>query len=866
MTLAKIVLAAATLASVPTAGAQQPIGAVALGDLVEGLGVSARVLVIGAHPDDEDTYLISWLTRGRHVETAYLSLTRGEGGQNLIGNELGYALGQIRTEELLAARRVDGGRQFFTRAVDFGFSKSLEETAARWPEELILRDVVAVIRSFRPHVIVSIWTGTEADGHGHHQYSGVIAKRAFESSGDSARFRGVSGMPGPWEAAKLYRIARVRGGFSVTPNRGDTPGHVKINVGEYDPRFGRSYAEIAAQSRSQHLSQGMGMVLPLGTLWDGLTLDTSRVGLTRANDSSLFAGLDTSWARFSAGATPRLQALLDSMQSAIADAKQLDPVKSSPLTGPLSRVVRLARSAHPHAREDLASSLLTTRMRAEEALLLAAGVKVVALSAREKVAVRDSVDVTVSVYNRGGEPVAVWDGRAVVADSVTPFGLRERITVMPDSVLRLGGRVQMPAVTYPWWMVYGVHDEYAVYDLQDDSTGRRRTLPRELVLGDDRVQNAVAQVNLRIGEADVVAVAPVVYRFADPARGERRHPMVGVPRITTVFQSAVEYVRANRPLDRGFRVEVTSAWSKPDTVDVQLGLPPGLRADSAARRVILPPFGKASVFFRVRGTVKEDAYKIFARAVNRSGFYQQGFIDVLYDHINPVRYYQPPEIYLSAVALNVPANLQVAYLRGVGDNVQQKLEQLDVPVKSIAVEALPALDPRAYSTLVIGPRAFEANEGLGAASALIQDYARRGGTVVVQYQQTANRPGVLPFPVTFATPSVDRVTDENATVTFLDPGHRVVRAPNRITGEDFLKWGQERALYMPRAFDPRWQPIFEMHDPGEPPNRGAVLVAPLGKGTFVYTSLSFFRQLPGGHPGAARLFVNLLSAGLRTTP
>jgi hypothetical protein len=309
------------------------------------------------------------------------------------------------------------------------------------------------------------------------------------------------------------------------------------------------------------------------------------------------------------------------------------------------------------------------------------------------------------------------------------------------------------------------------------------------------------------------------------------------------------------------RVEVTSAWSRADTVNVQLGLPAGLRADSAARRVVLGPFGKASVFFRVRGTVKQDAYRIFARAINRSGVYQQGFIDVLYDHIDPVRYYQPPELILSAVDVKAPANLQVAYVRGVGDNVQRMLEQLDIGVKAVAPEALPMLDPKAYSTLVIGPRAFEASDAVTATAPFIQEFARRGGTVVVQYQQNAAQPGILPFPVTLSRPA-DRVADERAEVTILSPAHRAVTYPNRITAADFTDWAQERGLYMPRTFDERYTALFEMHDPGEPSNYGAVLVAPLGKGTFVYTSLSFFRQLPGGNPGAARLFVNLLSAGL----
>jgi hypothetical protein len=419
----------------------------------------------------------------------------------------------------------------------------------------------------------------------------------------------------------------------------------------------------------------------------------------------------------------------------------------------------------------------------------------------------------------------------------------------------------MPAVTYPWWLLYGVDRQYSIYDLQDVPGARRGSLPKEMLLGDDRLRPSVVTVRLNIDGTDVDAIAPVVHRYADAASGERRHPMVGVPRVTAVFPSAVEYIRADMPVDRGVRVELTSAWSKPDTVNVQLGVPKGLRPDSAIRRVILPPFGKTSVSFRVRGNVPQDVYKVTARVNDRAGAYSQGFIDVLYDHIDPVRYYQPPEVNLSAVSLKVPAGLQVAYLRGVGDNVQPMLEQLGVKVKNITAEALPALDPKAFTTLVIGPRAFESNEALLASSPFVRDYARRGGTVVIQYQQVANQAGVLPFPVTLARPA-DRVTDERAKVTFLSPNHRLLRMPNRITQDDFANWGQERALYMPRSFDPAWKALFEMHDPGEAPNQGAVLVAPVDKGVYVYTTMSFFRQLPGGNPGAARLFVNLLSGQL----
>jgi hypothetical protein len=524
------------------------------------------------------------------------------------------------------------------------------------------------------------------------------------------------------------------------------------------------------------------------------------------------------------------------------------------------------------APADLALALSTTIERASNALVLAAGVTVEALSEREKVAVRDSVNVTVAIHNRGKALVAMTGGSITVEGARTdllpprPDGQIMMFAVASDSSIRMGGRVEMPAVTYPWWLVYGVDQKYFVYDLQDFTGGKRGTLPREMLVGDDRLQPTSVDLILTIDGTEVnVNAGPIVYRFADPAKGERRHPLVGVPRISTLFQSSVEYIRANRQVERGVRLELTSAWSKPDTVIVQLPLPPGLGADSATRRVVLPAFGKVSVFFRVRGMVPQKEYKLFGRVSNRSGFYQQGFVEIVYDHIRPVRYFQPPELILSAVDVHVPASLNVAYVRGVGDNVMRMLEQLEVKVKGFPAEAIPSLDPAVYNALVIGPRAFEANDAAVAAIPFIHEYARRGGNVLMQYQQTANRPGVLPFPVEFGRP-VDRVTNESAAVTFLAPSHRVVTFPNRITADDFRSWGQERALYMPRTFDAAWKAIFEMHDEGEPPNMGALLVAPLGKGNFVYTSLSFFRQLPGGNPGAARLFVNLLSAGLRAGP
>jgi len=850
-----------------TISAQLPAqerGATALGALVDGLGTTARVLMIGAHPDDEDTQLIAWLTKGRHVETAYLSLTRGEGGQNLIGNELGHALGMIRTEELLAARRVDGGHQYFTRAFDFGFSKTDSETYTFWAKDSVLQDVVTVVRAFRPHVIVAVFSGTPRDGHGHHQVSGQLAREAFLLAGDSVRFpaRSTSNLR-PWTPLKLYRTAR----FAAT---GAPPATYTFNVGEFSPVLGRSFAEIAADSRSQHLSQGFGILQRKGVIQDAVRLDTSRVVASSA-DSSLFAGVDTSFARFDAlvvSATTR--AALDSLPVAIRAARaSRDLVEPSRMVPTLGRVVTLATRARETAGcpealvpqcggalADLAASLNVTRDRASRALLDAAGVSVEATAERELVAAGDSVPVTVAVYNRGRGAVTVVRGTVDGAGSAVAFdgGMR---AILPDSVVRWAGMLRIDRETSPWWMTHGVQYGTSMFRLASS----RNAVIAELVTGDDRVTATGVSVVLRIAGAEVTAVeSPIVYRYADPARGELHRPVAGIPPVTLLLEHEIEYARANTALDRLVRVYVHSALSVPETVSVYVALPPGLRTESARRTVVLEPFGSTSMFFRVQGTLTPGRKLILATARANGTAYSRGFVPVEYRHIRPQRFYRSATTAIEAVDVSIPEGLTVAYVKGVGDNVEPMLAQLGVRTTLVDPALLPTLDFTKFSTLVIGPRAYAANEALAANAPFVLDFARKGGTVVVQYGQAEmTRPGVMPYPVTLSQPA-GRVTDETAPVRMLDPKSTLLTTPNGIGTSDFEQWVQERGLYMPSTFDSHYRTVLSMNDKNEPPNDAGILVTTVGKGTYVYAPLAFFRQLPAGNPGAARLFVNLLSA------
>ncbi len=855
----RVALLLAALVSVAPRLHAQERGAAALGDAVAGIGTTTRVLMIGAHPDDEDTQLIAFLAKGRHIETAYLSLTRGDGGQNLIGNELGDVLGMIRTEELLAARRIDGGRQYFSRAFDFGYSKTLDETLEHWPKDSILKDAVAIVRAFRPHVIIAVFTGTPADGHGHHQYSAVIAREVFDAAADSVRFPAASvGGLKPWAPAKFYRLRR--GGAGA--------GTMAFNVGEYAPLLGQSYSEIATLSRSQHASQGQGALPQRGQRYSGVALEVSRVSDVATAEKGLFDGVDTSWARFkSLAMADSARSAVDSLttaEAAVLRARDLaDPSK---MIAPLAAYVRLASRALSGvscttltplnaetqtcdaARGDFALALEATRSRASEALLGAAGVVVEATAPREYIAPRDTMPVTVTLYNQGKVPVMF---ESIALTNTPSMASRQPRAIPPDSIGRqvLNYRGGLNP-TLPWW-------------LRRPRRGDMFQQPlAEMVVGDDRLQDSGVETNVRIAGVSVpVRVGPIVYRYADPARGEVRRPVATIPEISVLLQHEVEYARANAAFDRTMLVYVHSAAAVPRDVDVTLELPQGLGTDSATRHLSLKAFGDASLYFRVQGRLTTGRHEIRAVAKLGDQNFSLGFVPVEYPHIRPLRYFRPASVKVEAVNATF-ANLKIGYVKGVGDNVMPMLEELGLPVVELDPVSLPQNRLTGLTTIVLGPRAYEANPALVANNSVLMNFVRRGGTLVVQYGQSPYaRLGVLPYPFTLQGTGA-RVTDENAAVRVLDPASPLLAAPNKIVDADFANWVQERTSYMPTAIDKQYRTVFSLNDKAEPGNDAAVLVAPLGKGAYVYTTFSFFRQLPAGNPGAARLFINLLS----TTP
>lgn len=779
-----------------------------------------------------------------------------------MGGELGDALGILRTEELLAARRIDGAQQYFTRAFDFGFSKTAEETFSRWPHDDMLRQVVAVVRAFRPHVIVSVFSGTPRDGHGHHQVAGILAREAYDAAADTIKVpRDETLGLAPWTPLKFYRGAFFASDTSATT--------LRFNVGEFSPLLGKSYAEIAALSRSQHKSQAFGSIARRGVRWSALQLEHTRA-TTSANGNGterrVFDGVDTTWSRFRS-LMPRADqaALIDTLGAQLQAVRSgLDLFAPSRSLSALSAVLRtldrvrdaglgavsIGGDARVSERQlDLVRAYEIARDRTNRAIQLAAGIAVEATVPREVVAANERVPVSVAVYNRGHDTLRIlersWDWGGLQRQ---PAGVPPAAPIAPDSAAADTIDLMIPYVTVPWWMAGG--RSAAMYE------------PRG-VTGPEASRDVAATLvqTLEVSGVRVRVRTPVVYRYADQVKGEVNRSLAIAPAVSIRLGRAIEYMRANTAIDRSVMVTLSSALGTQQSARVTLVPPAGLTADSTVRQVQLAGAGSTeTIAFRVRGRLSKGQHELTAIATVGDMAFQAGYILVDYDHIRPRRMYVAPKTQVSAVDVRVPANISVAYVPGVADHGAAALEQLGIPVTTIEPAQLRTANLRRFTTLVVGPRAYDASPELRASREIVLAFARAGGTVVVQYgQYEMLQQGIMPYPITLARPA-DRVTDENAPVRIVAPLSSVLRTPNAITQNDFSEWVQERSLYMPRTFDSRYTAPLEMNDPAETPSRGALLIAPVGRGLYIYTTLSLFRQLPSGVPGAARLLVNLVSA------
>jgi LmbE family N-acetylglucosaminyl deacetylase len=846
-----LLVATAILPGAAPLQAQEPEGngATALGVALRKLGQTGRVLMIGAHPDDENTALLAELALGHGADVAYLSLTRGEGGQNLIGPELQEALGLIRTEELLAARRMDGARQYFSRAYDFGFSKNAEETFRNWPREELLGDVVETIRRFRPDIIITVFGGTPADGHGHHQAAGMLAREGFRAAADPARYPDqVARGAAPHAARALYHA----------PFRPVASPTLTVATGDLDPLFGRSRYQIAMQSRSRHRSQDMGRAEPLGPQSSQLVLLDGEA--FTAGAASLLAGVDTllSMRAASAGATPSLITQLAGYERLIASARAaFDPFDTDPLADKLAAAAQILAGL---SFEPLQKLLLDERRDVEDALRRAAGIVTDATAAVGSVVPGSALEVTLTAWNGGTRPVGVARMQPLVPHgwAVQPLDEGAHIAeIAPGQLVQRRFRIDVP----------GDAAAAEPYFLREPRQGAMYTWPDGAVRGEPfEPPDVRAEFTLTTRGADVGVRRTVEQLHVDKAIGELRRPVLVVPRFTVALTPAVRAV----PLQAGdaaaftLQATVTAHGDGEGAAMLNIGAPAGWRIEPAAvplafanaggsstvRLTVTPPPGQGAVAASIRAWVG-----------NGSGSYDREVQIIDHPHITRRPLYRDATARIRLMDAAIAAGLHVGYIEGAGDDGAAALEQLGAVVTRITPEELAGGDLSRYNAIVSGIRAYEVRPDILAANTRLLDYARAGGTYIAQYNKYEfPEGGFPPYPFTMARPH-GRVTDETAAVTLLQPEHPLLSWPNRITAADFEGWVQERGLYFADRFDERYTPLLAMADPGEDALLGSLLAAQVGEGWFVYTGLALFRQWPEAVPGAYRLLANLVSLG-----
>ncbi|HKD18990.1 MAG TPA: PIG-L family deacetylase [Thermoanaerobaculia bacterium] len=815
------------------------------------LSTHRRLLVVGAHPDDEDTELLALVAQGMGGEAAYLSLSRGEGGQNLVGNDLGVGLGLVRSQELGAARRLDGGRQYFTRAFDFGFTRSIDETLERWPKAVLLEDAVRIVRRFRPQVMVSIFSGTSRDGHGQHQAAGLTAQEAFRVAGDASALPGLAaeGLT-PWQPRTLYRETGWFDKESTT---------IVLPTGSVEPLTGRSYYQIAMASRSLHRSQDMGRLQEIGPQ------DTA-IGWVAGEGrdaKELFAGVDTRLAAMAAEVPdPARRAEIEShLERVTGLASQSLQRLSTPDLGAIVPLLAEALGELRAARALVRPGDGGTGMLIDEKIVLAqgalaasAGVTLDVLAEREVTAPGESVEVTASVWNAGPQSVSVesvalvspegWDGGAPASGREVAAGKLEEWKA--NVAIPTDARPTLPYFLY----------EPLIGDLYDWSAtpAAVRGLPFAPA-------PLTARVRLTIGGASVDLQRDAAYRLRDEAIGEVRRPVRAAPALDVAIDPRLLVWPIGQ---RGKRIEttLTSNSGRPLTGRLEVTAPAGWPT-FAAQTFSLPKRGDRA-FLDVPITPPQSfapgRYPIAVAAVLADGERMNlGIRTIDYGYIPRT---PKPEIAgatISAADIRFPPLTRVGYIRGAADEVPEALLAVGVPIEILSDRDLEAGDLSRFDAILVGSRAYETDPALPDANGRLLDYARAGGLLIVQYQQYGfARGNFAPFPLEIARPH-DRVTDETAKVTLLEPQNRVFRTPNVIGPADWDGWVQERGLYFAHTWAPEYTALLAMADPGGPVQKGSLLVARLGKGRYVYTGLAFFRQLPAGVAGAYRLLANLLA-------
>lgn len=801
------------------------------------LNVLGTVLYVAAHPDDENTRLITYFAKDRLLHTGYLSLTRGDGGQNLIGDEQGIGLGLIRTQELLSARRIDGGEQFFTRAYDFGYSKTPEETFTKWGREKILADVVWVIRKFRPDVIITRFPTTGEGGHGHHTASAILANEAFRAAADPSQFPGQLQYVEPWQARRILWNTFNFGNTNLT-----RPDQFKFDVGGYNPLLGKSYGEIAAASRSQHKSQGFGVPASRG---EALEYFTNTDGPAPSKD--IMEGVEMSWSRVKGGL--HIGHIVDSIAGSF---DFLQPEKS------VSGLLRLYR-----ALLEIPDGYWRDRKLEEtrELIVQCSGLYMEATVNTAQVVQGDSARISFSINSRRG-----IEGFLTELSVPGIFEKPYHLALPPNKNINLTHDVMIGEnvpVSQPYW-------------LREKMEEGNYTVSSAVQIGQPDIDPPLqAGIRMLLGGESFAFTLPVRYKFTDPVRGEIYQPPIILPRVMVSTDNDLKLTRDGNDFRGTLFFETRSKSNEVTVRDIRIS-PEGPQYGFEPQHLRLGPNERQrEVAYRIQGKSNQE-YAFYIDdsqpATGKSGTNGGGdpknaaahpafhLRQIGYDHIPTIAYFEKAQV--KNVRLNLETHhRKIGYITGAGDKVPEALELMGYEVVLLTDKELSRNNLSQFDAILTGVRAYNTNEWMNRYYDKLMQYVEQGGNLVVQYNTSGNlgpvRARIGPYPFTIGR---TRVSVEDAPVRLLNPKHPVFNFPNKITEDDFRGWIQERSVYHAASWDStKYETVLSMNDPGEKPDEGSLIIARHGKGVFVYTGIVFFRQLPAGVEGAYRFLANILA-------
>ncbi len=794
---------------------------------IKKLKVLGAVLYMAAHPDDENTRLLAYLSKDRLYRTGYLSLTRGDGGQNLIGDEQGIDLGLIRTQELLAARRIDGTEQFFSRAFDFGFSKSTEEALSTWGKDKILSDAVWVIRSFQPDVIITRFPEDARAGHGHHSGSAVIAHEAFRAAADPNAFPeqfklGVK----PWKAKRILWNTFNFGGNNTTSSD-----QLKIDVGGYNAVIGKSYGEIAAESRSQHKSQGFGV--PAGR---GVAFEYFSPVEGDAAKADVMDDVNISWSKIERGAA--IEVKIDEL---LNNYSLSNPERSVPALVNLYKEISNLPEGYWRKQK---------LQEVQQLIERCSGLFMEVNATSEFVVQGDTMRVVATLNNRLGANIQLTRFTLDVFDSTfnKPLVANNNNTFAKSIYV-----FTTKPVTQPYWLEHKMTE--GSFTVKEQSfIGRAESIPSYL-----------ASFEVKVEGQSFTFVKPVRFKFTDPVKGELYRPLVVVPPATVSTEPGIVIFRKNEKATQDIMLRVTANKTFDHyTAKVSKRLKYDNSITTDTNFSIIKGLNKPYYFTINNGMLKgleQDNVQGFVELKN--GKVEQpawlNMTSIQYDHIPPIHYFYQDAVKVLNIDLKTVGK-RIGYIEGAGDKVPAALEQMGYEVMVLKEKDLNAAVLKQLDAVITGVRAYNVHDFLFTKYDVLMEYVKNGGNLIVQYNTNnlistvKSRMGPYPFTI-----SRSRVTDEKAKVSFLLPEHPVLNYPNKITETDFDGWIQERGIYFPDQLDAAYKSVLSMADPGEPALKNSLVVADYGKGKFVYTGLVFFRELPAGVPGAYRLLANIIA-------